>query len=145
VNLSQSEKVKHRARKLKYKLKDDYKVGQCSLCQRNGIKIINEKHGLCLRCHRWCKKFLYKKFGYLRWSHFIEAVQFFLEPVKCQFYEYCGNTTTRLKDNGEIRGENKPYVCDKCRPMWDAGFKSGKRHIKDTVRKGRKINVDFNK
>ena len=145
TNISQSDKVKHRANRLKYRWIDTAKTGKCVLCKRDDIKIRNERYGLCLRCHKWCKKYLYRKYGYSHWSKFLEAIEYFMVPVKCQFYEWCGNETTRLKDNGEIRGDNKPWVCNSCRPMWEAGFVSGKHHITRVVKKGRTINNDFNK
>jgi hypothetical protein len=84
-------------------------------------------------CLKWCKKWLVKEYGAYRRQYMAEAMIAFQKPIKCRFFEICGNELNRLTKKGKLRHFD---ICSECKPIWKAGFEAG-RYRRDRIRKGK--------
>ena len=120
--LSESAEVKRREAKRKHPfLIREYEEGVCTICGGRK-KIFSAKHQLCTTCYVWCRLWLKKKYGSVKRQFFIEAIIAATKPVKCKFYNKCGNELAASK-NGKLLKLN---VCDDCYPIWADGVQAGR-------------------
>lgn len=99
--------------------------GTCCCCGRKNVKIYYMKYMVCLPCWDWIKSWIYNKYGKNLKGKITEAISEFNKPVKCKFYEFCGNTMFRLDNKSHIK---KIRICDKCYPIWKHGYDTGSKH-----------------
>ncbi len=131
INLQQSNIVKNKAKKKELFIKPIRK-GTCIGCRKNNKTLLRQRWDICYTCLGWCKRFIMEKYGYFHHRHLGEAIAELVKPIPCIFYDSCGNTLTRFKEDG---GTN-PYkrrICDKCKPIWDAGYNAAIYHIRGRI------------
>lgn len=115
--------------------KEVFKKGICACCDMEKT-IIKVRHSLCKMCSYWIRQIILKKYGYYHERHIPEALIEFKKPVQCRFYQYCGQEIPRFDKNGFIMN-NRRCVCEKCFPIYKAGFLDGKKFIKKRLIGGR--------
>lgn len=124
INFQQSNKVK---RKNNY-TRITYK-GTCLACKRKNINLAKIKYPLCARCFFWIKAKMRNKYGYYNEKFIAEGLIEFNKPVKCRFYDICGNTMNRIDENGNLIKEQSA-LCNNCRKIYKLGVEKGLKKVR---------------
>ena len=99
--------------------------GKCTLCKREGVLIYKRKHMLCKMCYSWCHNYLSALKGFYNESFLYEAIIAFQKPIKCRFFDTCGNFVKRLTDEKKIMA-NRSAICSRCAPIYQSGVQDGR-------------------
>ena len=102
------------------------------------------KAKLCVSCYFWCKEWIISQKGFYRYTFIGEALVEMRKPVPCRFKDMCGNDVSRFKEDGTL-DKRKKRLCEKCRPIWEAGFKCGMNYVRKNRNPERIVMYDFQK
>ena len=140
VNMQQSDVVKSRWQNDRVKFTENKLrrffgepiVDVCECCRRKR-PIVNQTRKLCKYCVAWCCAWLKKKYGFVKYQQINEAYEEFQKPIKCRFFEQCGNYIPRVMENGRITNK-RTDICKKCFLIYNSGRTQGRlQRIKSQI------------
>lgn len=92
--------------------------------------IMRSKWDICKPCFLWCRNYLVAKHGFYSKKYIHEAFIQFKKPVKCRFFDICGNVIPRVVGKNRLRAYRKA-ICHRCYTIYKSGWMDKARAIKN--------------